>query len=193
MKILRLSIFIACRQEMITKLHSRSIDIARRSANIAIKKCDCLPSKKYCYWAFWLLAVLALLLSCIPRALILLGGVLEILLLSICIACRSWKKRLRILIACRRTVIAKLHSKNIDIARRFGNIVVEHLYCLPSWAYSYWAFVLLAVRKWLLSCIPKALILLGVLAILRLSMFIACRPENIAIEHLYCVPSGNYY
>ena len=36
------------------------------------------------------------------------------------------------------------------------------------------------------------LILLGVLEILLLSIFIACRPENIVTEHFYCLQSVKY-
>ena len=59
---MRLSICITCRPGNIAKLHSKIINIARRSGNIAIEHLYCLPSRKYCYWAFLLLGVWSIML-----------------------------------------------------------------------------------------------------------------------------------
>ena len=151
-----------------------SIFIACRLENIPIEHFDCLPSGNYCQVAFqehWYYSAF------------------RKMQLSICIACCLGNIPIEQFYCIPFWNNAKLHSNSINIARRSGNIAIEHFYL----EYCYWAFLLLAVRKWLLSCIPEALMLLGVPEMLRLSICIACRPGNIAIEHVYCLPSGNDY
>ena len=77
---------------------------------------------------------------------LLLLAVLEILLLSIFIACRLAKMLSFIPRALILFGVQEILLFSIFIVCRLGNIAIEHFYCLPSWKYCYCVFLLLAVQ-----------------------------------------------